>query len=100
MNDKIDKDEILGFIAAHKQELRDKYGVRTIGLFGSHARGEASDESDIDIVVELEKPDLFYLIGIKQFLEESLGQRVEVVRMRERMNETLRLRIMRDAVYV
>ena len=100
MNNKIVKNEILRFIAVHKQELRDKYGVRTIGLFGSYARGEAGDESDIDIVVELEKPDLFYLVGIKQFFEESLGHRVDVVRMRENMNESLRLRIIRDAVYV
>lgn len=100
MNNKIVKNEILSFIAAHKEELRNLYGVGRIGLFGSYARGEADDESDIDIVVELEKPDLFYLIGIKQFFEESLGQRVDVVRVRERMNESLRLRIQRDAVYV
>ena len=100
MKNKIVKKEILSFIAAHKEELRNKYGVRTIGLFGSYARDRADDESDIDIVVELEKPDLFCLIGIKQFFEESLGQRVDVVRVREKMNESLRLRIQRDAVYV
>ncbi len=94
------KDEILHFIAAHKNELSTKYGVKKIGLFGSYARDEGSEESDIDIVVELEKPDLFYLIGIKQFFQESLGQKVDVVRIRERMNESLRVRIQRDAVYV
>jgi len=100
MNKKIVKKEVLSFIAVHKEELRVKYGVRKIGLFGSYARDEAADESDIDIVVELEKPDLFYLIGIKQFFEEALGRKVEVVRLREGMNESLRFRIQRDAVYV
>jgi predicted nucleotidyltransferase len=68
------KEDLLNFIAEHKDELRRSFGVKKIGLFGSYARGEVSEGSDIDIVVELEKPDLFYLIGIKQTLEEALGR--------------------------
>ncbi len=61
-----------------------------IGLFGSYARGKSRQDSDIDIVVELEKPDLLTLIGIKQKIEEDLGIEVDVVRNRERMNHTLK----------
>jgi|SRR3972149_1548810 len=100
MKNGLEKDEILRFISTHKAELRRMYGVTKIGLFGSYARGDMNRGSDIDIVVELEKPDLFHLIGIKQFFQESLGHRVDVVRLRERMNLSLRLRIQRDAVYV
>ncbi len=100
MSKRIAKAEILSFIAAHKEEVGSKYGVRRIGIFGSYTRDQGADESDIDIVVELEKPDLFCLIGIKQFFQESLGRNVDVVRLRERMNESLKLRIQRDAVYV
>lgn len=100
MKTNITKEQLLEHLSEHKDELRKRFGVRTIGLFGSYARGEAGDESDIDIVVELEKPDLFHLVGIKLFFQESLGHRVDVVRMRENMNESLRLRIVRDAVYV
>lgn len=51
-------------------------------------------------MVELERPDLFCLIGIKQAVEEALGSKVDVVRLRDKMNEALRRRIERDAIYV
>ena len=92
--------DVIDFIVAHKDELRREYGVRRIGLFGSYARDDATLKGDIDIVVDLEKPDLFDLIGIKQTLEEALGSKVDVVRLRSRMNQSLRARIDRDAIYV
>ena len=59
-----------------------------------------SDRSDIDVVVELSKADLFFLIGIKQTLEERFGRKVDIVRLRNGMNQVLRSRIERDAIYV
>lgn len=97
---KLTKDYIIEFINAQKPELISKYGVKRIGLFGSYARGHANRDSDIDIVVELEKPDLFILIGIKQFFEDALGIQVNIVRLRNRMNPALKTRIDRDAIYV
>ena len=75
-------------------------GVTVIGLFGSYARGDSSDGSDIDIVVELAKPDLFCLIGVKQPVEAAFDKKVDIVRYRDRMNKALRYRIERDAIYV
>jgi predicted nucleotidyltransferase len=80
--------------------MKERYGVISIGLFGSYARGESMTDSDIDIAVELEKPDLFYLIGIKQTIEDEFGGRVDVVRMRDNMNSLLKSRILRDVIYV
>ena len=57
-------------------------------------------DSDIDVVVELEKQDLFALMGIKQDLEEALSQPVDVVSYRENMNKFLKNRIQEEAVYV
>jgi len=94
------RDEILKYINSQKPELLKKYGVTKIGLFGSYARGEAIEKSDIDIVVELEKPDLFYLIGIKQTFQEDMNAKVDIVRLRKEMNQVLKKRIMRDAIYV
>ena len=100
MTKPVTRKNVIDFIVAHKDELTREYGVRKIGLFGSYARDDATLKGDIDIVVDLEKPDLFDLIGIKQTLEEALGSKVDVVRLRSRMNESLRARIERDAIYV
>lgn len=94
------KSEILKYLADHKSEFRTEFGVRRIGLFGSYATGKAGEDSDIDIVVELDKPDLFKLIGIKQAIEEQIGMNVDVLRYRDRMNKALKRRIDREAVYV
>ena len=59
-----------------------------------------NEESDIDVVVELGKPDLFYLIGIKQDLEEKFRRPVDIVRYRDTMNGFLKKRIDKEAVYV
>ncbi|MFA4923577.1 MAG: nucleotidyltransferase domain-containing protein [Ignavibacteriaceae bacterium] len=72
------KEDILNYISAQKEELRVKFGVTKIRLFGSYARGIAHENSDIDIVVELEKPDLFYLIGIKQTFQEAMNIKVDI----------------------
>jgi hypothetical protein len=96
----MNREEIIDFLSAHKIEFKQDFGLVKIGLFGSYARGENFEDSDIDIVVELKKPDLFYLIGIKQTVEDALGTKVDVVRLRDKMNKSLRYRIERDAIYV
>ncbi len=77
-------------------------GVRhcPLGVFGSAARDEMTDSSDVDVVVEILKPDLFTLVGIKQDLEERLHRPVDIVRYRGSMNAFLKTRIDREAVYV
>jgi len=92
--------EIIDFLKSHKQEMAEKFGVVRIGLFGSYARGDAKSESDIDIAVELTKPDLFCLIGVKQKIEDEFGGRVDVVRIRDNMNSLLKKRILQDVIYV
>ncbi|MCU0289615.1 MAG: nucleotidyltransferase domain-containing protein [Acidobacteria bacterium] len=59
-----------------------------------------NESSDIDIVVELEKPKLFDLIGIKQDLEETLARTVDVIRIRKNMNKFLENRIEKEAIFV
>lgn len=95
----MNRETIIQYLSDHKPEFEKKFGVQKIGLFGSYARGQNHEDSDADIVVELEKPDLLTLVGIKQKIEEDLGIKVDIVRNRERMNRTLKKRIDRDAVY-
>lgn len=71
-----------------------------LGVFGSVARDEAGNESDVDIVFETDDPNLFRTAHLRQELEEWLGYPVDIVRLRPRMNLALRERILREARYV
>ncbi len=96
----MDKDEIIHVLRNFVALNRDRYEIIRLGVFGSAARDDMTEESDIDVVVELGKPDLFYLIGIKQDLEEKFNKPVDIVRYRDTMNGFLRKRIDQEAVYV
>jgi len=71
---------ILDFLSSHKEELAQKYGVTKIGLFGSYARGDEREESDIDIAVEIthEKKSLRTFFGLKHEIELSLGKKIDL----------------------
>lgn len=92
--------EVLGILQEHKQELAEKYGVTRIGIFGSVARDEATGKSDVDVVVEMTKPDLFFIVHIKDLLEAVMHCHVDIVRYRNSMNAFLKQRIDEEAVYV
>jgi len=85
--------EIIPTLRRFKEMNRDRYEIIRIGVFDSAARDSMNEQSDIDVVVELGKPDLFYLIGIKQDLEEKFHRPVDIVRYRDRMNAFLKKRI-------
>jgi hypothetical protein len=94
------RDEIVQYLRRFKDINKDRYHIVKLGLFGSVARGSMTDSSDIDVVVELDTPDIFLLIGIKQDLEEQLHCPVDIVRYRKTMNAFLKSRIDREAIYV
>ena len=90
----------LTLLRSFKQRHAAEYGITRIGIFGSQARGTATSNSDVDVVVQLFHPDLFMLAGIKNDLEELLHQPVDVVRYRDSMNALLKQEIDRDVIYV
>ena len=92
--------EVLRILGLHKNDFASRYGVTKLGIFGSVARNEAAEASDVDVVVEMNKPDLFYIVHIKEELEEALHCSVDIVHYRKRMNNFLKKRINRDVVYV
>jgi uncharacterized protein len=90
----------------HLQTLKDlfpllnsQYSVEQIGLFGSVARGEATTQSDVDIVIKA-PPHPFALVHIKELLEEAFQCPVDVVRYRKNMNAFLKARIDKDVIYI
>jgi uncharacterized protein len=93
-------DEVLHILARFQERGQGKFGIVRLGVFGSVVRDQATEASDVDIVVELEQPDLLTLIGVKQELEELLHVPTDVVRYREEMNPYLKRRIEQEAIYV
>jgi predicted nucleotidyltransferase len=96
----IQREATLEILRQLKSEFEEQYGVTTLGLFGSLARREATETSDVDIVVCMKNPNLFRLVHVKERLEEALHQHVDIVHYRERMNIFLKNRIDQEAIYV
>ena len=74
------RSDIIDFLSRHKEELKQRFGVTSIGLFGSCARSEAREDSDIDIAIEL-RPDhksLRNFFGLRRYLEQELGRPVDL----------------------
>ncbi|MFC1795047.1 nucleotidyltransferase family protein [Planctomycetota bacterium] len=94
------KDKILSILREIAPVLSERYGVTRIGIFGSVARDDASEASDVDIVYEMSRPNLFTVVHLKDELENILHCTVDLVRYRERMNPFLKKRIEKDGVYV
>lgn len=91
--------EVLKKLSEFKNSNGDRFRLRRLGVFGSHARGDASAQSDIDIVFETDEPNLFRTSRLRQELEALLDRHVDIVRLREDMNPRLRERIMDEARY-
>jgi len=92
------KANILDFLTTHKEVFFERYGVTKIGLFGSYARDEAKEKSDIDIFTEMPaKFDL--LVELQEELESQLHHKIDLVRLREKMNPRLKENILRDGLY-
>ena len=94
------KVEYMNILQRFKQEHGSKYGITSIGLFGSVARDEHTEESDVDVLVEAPEMGLFIRMDIKQRLEEMMGVPVDVVRKSKFMRPRFKARIEKEVVYV
>lgn len=92
--------EILEILKQYKNENAEKYSINALGLFGSFAKNMGNEESDVDIVIETNDPDLFKLVHIKFELEVLFNKTVDIVRNRKKMNPYLKKHIEKDAIYV
>ena len=77
MNSK--KENILQILQRELPYLKEKYGVKQIALFGSFAKGTQSKSSDIDLLVQLERPLGFEFIDLACYLEDVLGRKVDLI---------------------
>ncbi len=91
------RDQILEALASQRP-LFERFGVSSVALFGSLARGEATEDSDIDLLVEFSKPiGLLQFVALKRALGEVLGRPVDLV-TRNALKPQLRDQILREAI--
>jgi predicted nucleotidyltransferase len=96
----MNKTFIINFLKTHKQELRDQFGLQKIGLFGSYARDEQTEESDIDIAVEIESTNKFRsFFALKRYLEDNLHKKVDLG-IESTLKPTVKSYITKDMIYV
>jgi hypothetical protein len=94
------KEDILKILGDEIPYLKGKYGVKTIGLFGSYSRGEGRPESDVDILITFGKPiGFFKFIEIEDYLAGKLGTKVELV-TDDALKPLVKPHVMEDIVYV
>ena len=91
----MDASEVIQVLGRESRNLRDRFGVKSLGLFGSMARGEASSRSDVDILVEFVAPSFDHYMDLKFYLEERLGRPVDLV-LKGSLKPALRERILRE----
>jgi len=93
------KEEILRILKKLKEDIKIKYKVKSIGIFGSYINNEQTDDSDIDFLVEFEEnADLFHYVGLTLFLEEQFNKKVDVV-SKPALKEELRNNILQEVIY-
>jgi predicted nucleotidyltransferase len=88
--------EYISILRDYVAKNAGKYHITRMGIFGSVARGEQTEGSDVDIYLETSKPSLFALVHIKEDLQKLFGCDV----LREHMDAFLRSRIEKEGIYV
>jgi len=90
---------VSAILKRHQDDLHQR-GVRSLAIFGSLARGETTPRSDIDVLVEFDRPvGLFEIIRLKLYLEELTGRQVDLVTP-DALRPSMRDEILREAAHV
>ena len=92
------RQDIMDFLSRNKQELSERFSVRRIGLFGSCLRNVADEQSDIDILVELDQPSFDHYMDLKFYLEDNFNCPVDLV-LADSVKPRLRPIIRREVAY-
>ena len=96
----LELDRLKGVLESLKPELKVRFKVKTIGLFGSYVRGEQKSSSDLDVLVDFYEPiSLFRYVELENFLSDKLTVKVDLV-MRDVLKPRIKNIILNEAVYV
>lgn len=94
----MNRDEILTFLKSNLPDLNTRFGVKQIALFGSFARNEENENSDVDLIVELEKKDFFLRNQLKNHLKQCLNREIDIQYL-ESVRKVIRDKIQQDLMY-
>jgi len=87
-------------IKQHQNILENAHHVKRLGIFGSTARGESSEDSDIDIIVELSQPTSFFnFLELENFLSKILGKKIDLV-TKKALKPAIKQEILKETLYV
>lgn len=92
--------EIIKVLKKFKAESAHKYGITSLGIFGSFARSQQDEASDLDVFVTLQESDFFVLEKIKEDLEQLVHSKIDVVNFRDSLRESFKKNILQDAIYI
>lgn len=92
--------EIIAILKKFKAESASKYGITSLGLFGSFARNQQRETSDVDVFVTLKESDFFVLERIKEELESLIHSNIDIVNYRDFLRNSFKQNILNDAIYV
>ncbi|MBE7422132.1 MAG: nucleotidyltransferase family protein [Zoogloeaceae bacterium] len=94
------RSKILSVLKAHREEIMRRFAVRSLSLFGSAARDEMREDSDVDVLVEFDGPATFDgYMGLKDYLESLLGTTVDLV-TRKGLKPRARRHVEQDLIHV
>ena len=94
------REEIIQVLEDNKQRLAVKYGITKLGLFGSFARGEATDDSDVDLCFDTARAEPFIATHLKEEFEKVLHRSVDIVQPHRFMRALFLKRLEQEVIYV
>ena len=94
-------EKVIEILKKNKEEIKNRFGVRKIGVFGSFSRGEGGKLSDIDIIVDFETPPGWEIVDLHEFLEQIFNRKVDLLTERGvKRKPSLWNSIKKDIIYV
>jgi predicted nucleotidyltransferase len=94
------RDQVIRTLRAHRPALAEQFGVKSLALFGSVARNEATAESDVDLLVEFDRPTGYFgLVRLQLFLQDLLGCEVDLGTPGS-LRPAMRARVEKEAILV
>lgn len=92
-------EEIKKILISDKQYMQNNFGLCSIAIFGSRVKGNNHSDSDVDFLIDLNKPDYLKYVGLQKFLEERLKMKVDLIRKGPHLTASFLNSVEDDLIY-